>query len=54
LAFGSNELFKEIISLFEKKQEGIKPAIMPMSHIFLSGMLTGMVSTLAIVNPLIT
>jgi len=48
MAFGSNELFKELITFLDSQKEN-KPSIMPMSHILLSGVLTGMVSSLAIV-----
>lgn len=49
MAFGSNELFKELITYLDAQSEENRPSIMPMSHILLSGVLTGMVSTLAIV-----
>lgn len=45
LAFGSNELFKELITYVDPQTH----TIMPMGHIFLSGIMTGMVSSLAIV-----
>lgn len=50
LAFGSNELFKELITYFDRKRSSEPYTIMPMSHILLSGAFTGMVSTLAIVT----
>jgi len=53
MAFGSNELFKEVITYFDRKIEGEKTGVMPLSQIFLSGMFTGMVSSLAIVYLLI-
>lgn len=53
MAFGSNELFKEMITYFDRKIEGEKTGVMPLSQIFLSGVFTGMVSSLAIVYLLI-
>lgn len=50
LAFGSNELFKELITYFDRKRASEPYTIMPMSQILLSGAFTGMVSTLALVT----
>ena len=49
LAFGSNELFKELITYFDRRRDSDAEKLMPMSHVFLSGLLTGMVSTIALV-----
>lgn len=50
MAFGSNELFKELITYIDGKNASTEsPGIMPMKHVFLSGILTGMVSTLVLV-----
>ena len=50
LAFGSNELFKELITYLDRQKDTNKEKLMPMSHVFLSGLLTGMVSTVALVT----
>ena len=49
LAFGANELFKDLISYLDPKQSTQNSGIMPMSHVLLSGVLTGMVSSFALV-----
>lgn len=50
MAFGSNELFKELITYIDgKRQKHENTGIMPMSHVFMSGILTGMVSTVVLV-----
>jgi hypothetical protein len=50
MAFGSNELFKELITYIDGKREHQEnTGIMPMSHVFMSGILTGMVSTVVLV-----
>lgn len=49
LAFGSNELFKDLITYIDGGKEKSQSGNMPMSHVFLSGILTGMVSTLVLV-----
>lgn len=49
LVFGSNEIFKKLIKYIN--QDEIHPGnTLPMSSILLSGVLTGMVSSLAIVR----
>ena len=48
LAFGSNELFKDLITYIDGGKEKSQSGNMPMSHVFLSGILTGMVSTLVL------
>ncbi len=49
MAFGSNEIFKELITYFDRQADPLKQGILPMSHVLLSGVLTGMVSTVALV-----
>ena len=49
LAFGANEVFKDLISYLDPKKSTQNSGIMPMSHVLLSGVLTGMVSSFALV-----
>jgi len=49
LAFGSNEVFRKLITYIDQKGEKPSGQLMPLSHVFLSGLLTGMVSTVALV-----
>ena len=49
LAFGANELFKDLITYFDPNKTSEVNGIMPMSQVLLSGVLTGVVSTLALV-----
>ena len=49
LAFGANELFKDLITYLDPNNTTQASGIMPMSHVLLSGVLTGVVSTLALV-----
>jgi hypothetical protein len=53
LAFGSNELFKKLITLVDKRRNERETDIMPMSQVFLSGILTGVVSTAVLVSILL-
>ena len=49
LAFGTNELFKDLITYIDRGENQNK-GVMPMKHVLLSGVMTGMVSSLVLVD----
>ena len=50
MAFGTNELFKDLITFLDPNKHAYINGIMPMRQVLLSGVLTGMVSAVALVR----